>query len=172
MPTKFRVNVLIVFALAILFYLFFMASKHNPSLSGVNAFAEDPYDAVGSFGVQAAGLLSILSLIRAFRPYYDNSPSESQQVLLTRTQMLAILAITVTPASDIVAMVCYPSLWIRSRDGSELAVLLSSLSMLTILAGIRIYRSLRENSFAGYVKFLEKSLDSICDKCSDPRLLS
>src|SRR5215470_15338252 len=52
MPNKFRINALILFALAILFYVFFMTSKHDGFLSVVNAFAEDPYDAVGSFGAQ------------------------------------------------------------------------------------------------------------------------
>jgi hypothetical protein len=38
----------LAFVLAVLFYLFFQVSKHHPALSQVNAFAEDPYDAIGS----------------------------------------------------------------------------------------------------------------------------
>ena len=144
MPNKFRINALSVIALAILFYLFFMASKHNPSLSVVNAFAEDPYDAVGSFGVQAATFLSILSLIRSFRRYHVSTPLEEPKILLARTQVLAVLAVVVTLASDSVAMLRYPSLWIRLPNGYELAALLSSLVLLTVLAGLPVYRSLRE----------------------------
>jgi hypothetical protein len=51
MPRELKVYALLTFLLAMLFYLFFQVSKHNLVLSEVNAFAEDPYDAVGSFGV-------------------------------------------------------------------------------------------------------------------------
>ena len=144
MPNNFKINAFIIFVLAILFYFFFMASKHDPSLSPVNAYAEDPYDAIGSFGVQAAILLSILSLIRAFRPYGMNAPSEEQKLFLARTQMLVVLAVAVTLTSDIVAMVRYLSSWIKSPDGHELASFLSGLAFLTFMGGILVYRSARE----------------------------
>jgi len=143
MSNKLRVNALITLALAILFYLFFMTSKHNPSLSPVNAFAEDPYDAVGSFGVHAAVLLGMLSIIRAFRPYRANAPSDEQKLLLGRTQMLAVLAVAVTLTSDVVAMARYLSLWINSPDGHLLAALLGGLASLTLLAGVLVHRSLQ-----------------------------
>jgi hypothetical protein len=144
MPNKLRINALSIAALAVLFCIFFMTAKHDPALSAVNAFAEDPYDAIGSFGIQAAAFLGILSLIRAFRPYRAGTLTDEQSALLGRTLMLAVLAVAVTVAGDIVAMVRYPSLWIGSRDGSELGALVCGLALLTVVAGATVYRSVRE----------------------------
>jgi hypothetical protein len=130
MPSKFKINALIILALAALFYFFFMTAKHDPALSAVNAFAEDPYDAIGSFGVQAAAFIGILSTMRAFRLYRGNPPSDEQKVFLARTQVLAVLAVIVTLAGNIVAMARYPSIWIGSPYGYRLAALLSGLLFL------------------------------------------
>lgn len=146
MSGRLRINALVVCILAALFYLFFMASKHVPALSSANAFAEDPYDAVGSFGIQAAALLCILSLLRAFRPYRARAPSEEQKEFLGRTQMLAVLAVAVTLACDIVAMARYPSIWIGSTVGKELAALAGFLALFAILPGILVHYSLPEKS--------------------------
>ena len=61
MPRPLKVSAFITFVLAVVFYLFFQISKHDLALSQVNVFAEDPYDAVGSFGVQFA-LFTALSV--------------------------------------------------------------------------------------------------------------
>jgi hypothetical protein len=143
MPNRFRINAGIIAALAVLFYFFFMTSKHDPGLSAVNAFAEDPYDAMGSFGIQGAAFLGILSLVRAFRPYRSGTAADKQKVLLARTQMLAVLAVAVTLGGDIVAMVRYPSLWVGSPDGHELAALLGGLGLSAVVAGGLAYRSIR-----------------------------
>jgi hypothetical protein len=142
MSTKPRINSLIVAALAVLFCLFFMTTKHDPALSAVNSFAEDPYDAVGSFGVQAAAFLGLLSLVRAFRPYGAGALTDEHQVLLVRTQVLAVLAVAVTLGGDLVAMVRYPSLWIGSPAGYELAALLGGLALVAIVAGVLAYRTI------------------------------
>jgi hypothetical protein len=66
--TRLQPAALLVFVLSILFYFFFDYCKHAPMLGAANPFAEDPYDAVGSFGIQLAfvsavamGLLLILA---------------------------------------------------------------------------------------------------------------
>ena len=48
----------------VLFYIFFMASKHVFLLSNVAPFLEDPYDAVGSFSVLMAILIVLFNLVR------------------------------------------------------------------------------------------------------------
>lgn len=141
MHFKLRLNAFSVLIVAICFCWFFEISKHDPLLSRVNAFAEDPFDAVGSFGVQAAAILSALSLLRALWRYPTGHASDAQQAVLTRTQMLSILAVGITLAGDIVAMVRYPSLWIGSPTGRLLALLLGCITLLTVLAGSFIYRS-------------------------------
>ena len=60
---------LLVFVLAILFIICFDKSKHVPFLKQTNPFAVDPYDAVGSFGIQFVFFVAFLTVLRAFRPY-------------------------------------------------------------------------------------------------------
>ncbi len=43
-----------------------MLAKHAPGMRDVIPFGEAPFDAIGSFGVIVAVLLSVLSLARAF----------------------------------------------------------------------------------------------------------
>ncbi len=54
MPRSVKVSALLAIGLAILLFLFFEICKHAPVFSQVKVFTEDPYDSVGSFGVQLA----------------------------------------------------------------------------------------------------------------------
>ena len=143
MPAKYKLSAVLVFLVSVLFFLFFEISKHNPLFSHINAFAEDPYDAIGSFGIQAALLLAALSLLRAFWPYPTNEPSENRKVLLARTQMMTVLAVGVTLAADSVVMLRYPSMWASSAGGHLLAMLLAGLALLTATVGSLVYRLAR-----------------------------
>jgi hypothetical protein len=149
MLNKLRINALVVSGLGVLFFAFFNVSKHLPALARVNPFAEDPFDAIGSFGVQAAALLTLLGLARAFRPYGGGCLPEEEGALVARTQMLAVLAAAVTLAGDLVAMARYGSLWIGSAGGYALAALLGGLLVLALLAAARVYQSAREMSTEG-----------------------
>ena len=83
----------LVLASAILFFLFFQANKSGP-LRGTNPFAEDPYDAIGSFAVQAALLVGILSYARALRVRSDASQSaKARLVLLAELVVMILIAI-------------------------------------------------------------------------------
>jgi hypothetical protein len=62
--TKLRPLCLFSLGSAVSFYIFFMASKHFPFFRDAAPFLEDPYDAVGSFSVLVALLVSFLNLIR------------------------------------------------------------------------------------------------------------
>src|SRR5713101_7973555 len=143
MPGRLKVSAIITFVLAVLFYLFFQTSKQNPALSQVNAFAEDPYDAVGSFGVQLAVFAALLSLVRAFRPYHGKKVLDGQKLLLLRGEYISCLSVAVTLAADVVAMIRYPSLWMGLAAGHVLAALLAGMALLTALVGWLIYRSTR-----------------------------
>ncbi len=158
MSGRFRFNSLAIIALAVLFYLFFMAAKHDPALSAVNAFAEDPYDAIGTFGIQAAAFLGILSLIRAFRPHPGGTPSDERKVFLARTQMLAVLAVVITLVSDGVAMLRYMSMWTGSPGGAELAALLGGLAFLAIVVGALVYRNAQETHLEAMPNPSKKSM--------------
>jgi len=143
MPRSLKLHAFAVLILSVLFYLFFEVSKHNPVLSAVNVFGDDPYDAVGSFGIQAAALLAVLSGVRAFRPYSAFTVSERRRVLLVRTLMMSVLAVGITLVGDAIAMLRHPSVWIGSDGGRLLAGLLVGMVALTAMAGWLIYRDIQ-----------------------------
>jgi hypothetical protein len=156
MPNQSKGSALIVMAFAGLFYFFFMAAKHDPTFSSVNAFANDPFDAIGSFGVQAAALLGVLCLIRAFRPYPTPGPSQEDKVLLARTEALVVLAGGITVAGDIVAMVRNPMLWMGTIQGYQLVAFLGLMLLLTLGAGVLTQRLLHQNYSHSDQKFGRK----------------
>ena len=145
MPKQYKVNACLTLVLAVVFYLFWQICKQQPDLARVATFAEDPYDAVGSFGTQFAIFLALLSMIRAFRPYQAGKAGDGQQLLLARGAYLTCLSVAVTLGADIVAMLRYPSVWIGLPAGYILAALVVGMALFTALVEWRIYRTARES---------------------------
>ncbi|HEV2659641.1 MAG TPA: hypothetical protein VGU68_03530, partial [Ktedonobacteraceae bacterium] len=139
MRGRLKVSALLTLVLAVLFYLFFQISKHQPALSQVNAFADDPYDSIGSFGVQFALFTALLSLLRAFRPYQAGSMLDHQEQLLLRGAYLSCLSVAVTLAADIVAMIRHPTTWIGQSAGYALAALVVGMVLFTALVGWQLH---------------------------------
>ncbi len=130
----------VIFLLTIFFWAFFDTSKNIPLLAVINPFADDPYDAVGSFGVQLSFFAALLSLIRALRPYTTKEISSNQLLLFLRGETVALLSIIVTLIADIVAMIRYPWMWMNSPAGWILAGLVGGLILLTTLISFQLYR--------------------------------
>jgi len=101
---RLKLAALLVFGLSILFYSFFDYCKHAPALGAANPFAEDPYDAVGSFGIQLAFVSGLLTLLRAFRPYPEKKGPTGQVVMLLRSGTVALFSVGVTLAADAVGL--------------------------------------------------------------------
>lgn len=133
MPRPVKVSALLTLGLAILLFFFFDNCKHALALSQVNPFAEDPYDSVGSFGIQLAPFMALLAVLRAFRPYPSEKTRDRQLLLFTRTAYFSCLAVAVTLGADIIAMIRHPSLWIGVDAGYMLAVLIAGMILLTTL---------------------------------------
>ena len=129
-----RLATLAASLLAALFWAFFNVSKHQPSLAAVNVFAEDPYDAVGSFGVQLAGLAALLSLLRSFRPAPQGF-IPARLALVLRSNLVLLIAVAVTLLADGVALIRYADQWTASIAGWRLAGLAGALMALNLLAG-------------------------------------
>lgn len=91
---------------ALVFYIFFQVNKNGP-FRQLNPFAEDPYDAVGSFAIQVALLLGILSYARALR-ILDDSAQGIKMRLVLRGDLLVLLAILVTLLADGMALFLHP----------------------------------------------------------------
>jgi hypothetical protein len=138
MPKSFRSSVIIVLALSIAFTVFFFAIKHVAPLARVNPFAEDPFDAVGGFGVQLALFTALLGILRVFVPHMAKEISASQKVFIIRGCTVSVQSVAVTLAAYVVAMIRYPSLWIFSQDGRVLAFLVAGMTILAAVAAWRI----------------------------------
>ncbi|HZC44224.1 MAG TPA: hypothetical protein VE195_08620 [Acidobacteriaceae bacterium] len=130
MPKVLKRNAIIVLGLAVLFYWSFMFAKHDPALRNVIPFGDDPYDAVGSFGVIIAMLVALLSFFRAFRPYRE-PPSTAQRVYLVRSQEAVVLAVFITLATDAVAMARHASMWMEAASRDRLIALLGGVAIVT-----------------------------------------
>ncbi len=137
MPKSFRPTVIIVLALAIVFTVFFFGVKHVALLARVNPFAEDPFDAVGGFGVQLAMFTALLGVLRVFVPHSVKEISASQKLFIIRGCTVSVQSVAVTLAAYVVAMIRYPSQWIFSQEGRVLAFLVAGM---TILAAITAWR--------------------------------
>jgi hypothetical protein len=144
MSNKSKISSLIIFAFVASFVFFFNITKHRPAFSPINPFAEDPYDAIGSFAFQAAILFGLIALLRAFRSYPIGGASDRQKLLLARTQIAAILCGSVTITGDLVAMIRHWSLW--SDKPAGLLLLLFTLGFLCIAAAVTVfvYQATRE----------------------------
>jgi hypothetical protein len=138
----------VVFLLTIFFLAFFDNSKKIPLLVVINPFADDPYDAVGSFGIQLAFFAAILSLMRSLRPYAAKEIPSTQQLLILRGETVALLSIIVTLTEDIVAMLRYPSMWMNSSGGPILVGLVGGLILLTTIVSLQLYRIVVNGSYS------------------------
>ncbi len=141
MPKTLKRNAVLIFVLAVLFYEAFMFAKHAPALRHVIPFGEDPYDAVGSYGVVVGGLIAALSMFRAFRPYGERPPSMAQRVYLLRAQTAVVLIVWITIAADTVAMVRHPSMWVNAPSRNELIAVLGGLALFSVAVQVIIRNS-------------------------------
>ena len=139
MPAPLKASAWLGVTLAVLFYLFFQVSKQQPDLARVNAFANDPYDAVGSFAVQFTLLAAVVSLIRALRRYSPSVALEPQKRLLARGLVLTCLAVAITLVADTIAMLHHPSVWTGQPAGNVLAALIGIIALFTALLAWRVY---------------------------------
>jgi hypothetical protein len=131
-PKALKVKAIVIFGFACVFLWAFMFFKHNPRLRNAIPFGEDPYDAIGSFGVIAAVLIAMESLFRAFRPYGKDRASHSQKLFLIRSQQAVVLAAFITFGADAIAMVRHPAMWAGTAAASRLAGLLAGVVIVAV----------------------------------------
>lgn len=128
-----RVTALITFA-AVVFYLFFQINKRGP-FRDINPFGDDPYDAIGSFAIQGALLIGILTYARAL--HLRASPSQAPKArLILRGNVLVLFAILVTLIADGFAEILRPfppTYW-----GSVLLVELGLMFLLALISVIAL----------------------------------
>jgi len=140
MTPRLKVNSIMAVALGAAFYAFFMFTKHDPVLSSIIPFDNDPYDSVGSFAVVISALLVILSLFRAFRPYPSVPSSARLPVFLPRTHMAIALAVLITLAADVIAMARHVSMWSGVEGTGELVALVLGMATISVAFGVTVRR--------------------------------
>lgn len=131
--------------LAVLFWTFFSVTKHDLTLAKVGVFIEDPFDAVGSFGVQLAAFAALLSLMRIFRPRAAGKIHPDWLAVIFRGCVLSLASIGVTLVADGIALLRYLPRSTGSPAGWLLTTLVIGFLTLVILAGwwvIRLGRTL------------------------------
>ena len=128
MPNHFKRNSVLCFGLAAFFNWGFMFAKHDAALRGVIPFGDDPYDAIGSFGIFVALLVAVVAVVRAFRRY-SMPVSATQRLFVIRAQTTVVLVVWITLGADAVAMVRHPSAWIDSAAVAKLIALLVGLAL-------------------------------------------
>jgi hypothetical protein len=123
MPDTLRRNALCLALTGAAFCAFFQITKHQPRLSGVNPFSEDPYDSVGSFAVQFVLFMMLLSLLRAYRHYQQAEDPQAGVAIQVRGQLMAYVAIAFTQIADLIAMARHSLIWRRDVAGDQLLAL-------------------------------------------------
>ena len=137
-------NSILAVCLAIVFLCFFQFTKHDQVLSAIMPFGNDPYDAVGSFGVIIAALLSMLAVIRALR----RKRTDQQTILVARTQFTVAAAVLVTLVTDSVAMVRHIPMWMNRTGTIELVMLMVGMIVLALGLSLAIRFSIRDTPLA------------------------
>ena len=130
-----KISTLMIFGLSIIFYLFFDFSKHTPVLATTNPFAEDPYDAFGSFGIQLTIVSALLMLIRVFRPYTNGEMPPAQLLLALHSGCVSLFSISVTLVADVIGLVRPFLVGGVFPAAVPLFVLLTGMSLLTLATG-------------------------------------
>jgi hypothetical protein len=142
MPRQLKRDALHMLVLALVFAAFFQLSKHVPAWAQVNPFAEDPYDAIGSFAIQLAIFLAGLSCVRAFRTR-DTDASGAEQALVARGNLLCAGAVLLTFGGDAIALARHSGIWIHSTAGQSLCAVLGVLIIWATLAMVELRNSAR-----------------------------
>ena len=132
MNRQFKFNSLAALVLALAFYWYFMFTKHNAPLAAIIPFADDPYDACGSFCMILSILLAALALFRGFRPFRAGQPMAVQVVFLARTQIAIASGVLVTLAADAIAMARHPNMWTGKTATTGLLTLMIGLAALSL----------------------------------------
>lgn len=136
-----KLHAVSVLVLAVLFFLYFNAEKHLPSLVQVTPFENDPYDAICSAAIQAALVLGALAVWRALRLPSSGVPAAEQRLRLVRTEQAAVLAVAISLVADLVAMARHPTTWVGTPAGDALAALVGALLVLALGVAVVVART-------------------------------
>jgi len=148
-PLALRLSAVGASVLTALFIMFVYRAKHDPAISSVNPFAGDPYDAVGSFGIQLGFICAIIAVVRAFRMDPNAKSTTSRHTFTLRAMAVSQFAIIVTMLGDVTALVRNTSLWHVSPDGRLLFHLTAGLLLLSSGFCVHLKQTARRMNVCG-----------------------
>jgi hypothetical protein len=143
-----RRNSVLVATLAVFFWWAFEFAKHGSMLRHIIPFGEDPYDAVSSYAVIAAFLLSLISLLRSYLPRRLGDPE--QPIYTLRAQAAVPFCVFVTVSVELVAMARHAPMWL----GAAGMISLLTLELSLILFAALVLAFAREKTVRGYSSFV------------------
>ncbi len=112
-------------ALAVAFGVLFLAAKHVPPLAGACAFCEDPFDAVGSFGVQLAAFAAVVAALVSALALRALPPAPG---LRARSLVAGVLALVV--------LALYPAGWRQGVLGVVLTALAGTAAFFVLVRAL------------------------------------
>jgi hypothetical protein len=126
---------------SLVFWAFFAWSK-TQQFAGVNPFAIDPYDAIGSFAFQIAVALSILSLARSFQQR-NNTNSLQRLPFILRGIGVALSVTVITILGDCMAVAKQYAMVTSSIFGLYLLIGLGVVALFTLIDGLLFIKGLK-----------------------------
>lgn len=154
--TNYKLNTIIVFLFSVAFTCFFFFSKHYYLFSKVNVFSADPYDGVGSIGIQVSFFAALLSIARILMIYFTGTISNTNLVMVIRGNLVSLLSIAVTLISDNIAMFRFLKEWTDNPAGYVLLFIIGFILILMVFLGYWTLVSAKKiNIKIGY-KFIPK----------------
>ncbi len=130
-----------ILGLSIFFFIFFEICKHAPIIGAANPFAEDPYDAVGSFGIFLAFVCALLMVVRTFRPYRGNEIPTRQMDLAIRAGAVAVICVVVTLAADAIGLGRAMIANGIHPETNNLAAVVGGMTLVTLATGWTLIRA-------------------------------
>ncbi len=109
----------------------------------MNPFAEDPYDAVGSFGIQLGFTCAVLAALRAFRTDLKTESLTNRYTYTIRPMAVSQIAIIVVMLANAIALARYSSRWNGTEAGNDLVVITGGLFLLSSLFSYCLIRLAR-----------------------------
>ncbi len=129
---RLRLLAWLVLLQALLFFFFFQFTKHYELVVHINPFANDPFDAVSSFGLQLSVLSALMAIVRLIRPY-EAAQQSTREAAVLRLDLVSLAAILVSLGADLVALASRPASWISAPGGRLLLALTAGFGLLTAL---------------------------------------
>jgi hypothetical protein len=149
--SKSRLNTIVVFLFSIIFGWFFFYSKHNSFLADVKVFNEDPFDAVGSAGIQVAFFSACISLYRISISYLSQNLN---LFLILKGNSVVLVSVEVTMVSNLISLTRFADKWTMKSSGIIFLVMVFTFLILAIILHLWTLSIVKETEIRQKIRFV------------------